>query len=65
MNATLRSNRGGKGPQAGARVFSLRGEEAGDPIDAVSGNLLIKHLYTHILFDSGATYSFVNPAFAK
>jgi len=65
MNATLGSNRGGKMKQAGGRVFSLRGEEVGDPTAAVSGILLIKHLYTHVLFDLGATYSFVNPAFAK
>jgi len=46
-------------------VFSLRGEEAEDPTVAVSGTLLIKHLYAHVLFESGATHSFVNPAFAK
>ena len=57
-NATLGRNRGGKRPQIGGRVFSLRGEEARDPTIAVSGILLIKHLYTHVLFDSGATYSY-------
>jgi len=64
-NAISRSNRGGKRPQAGGRVFSMRGEEAEDPTVAVLGTLLIKHLYVHVLFDSGATYSLVNPAFAK
>ena len=46
-------------------MFSLRGVEAGDPTVAVSGTLLIKRLYALVLFDSGATYSLVNPAFAK
>jgi len=46
-------------------VFSLRGEEAEDTTVAVSGTLLIKRLYALVLFDSGATYSLVNPAFAK
>ena len=65
MNITSGSNRGGKRPQASGWVFSLEGEEAEDPTVTVSGTLLIKHLYAHVLFDSGATHSFVNPAFAK
>jgi len=31
----------------------------------VSSILLINHLYTHILFDSGATCSFVDSEFTK
>ena len=46
-------------------MFSLEGEEAEDPTVTVSGILLIEHLYAYILFDSSATHSFVNPAFAK
>jgi len=65
MNATSGSNRGGKRPQAGGLVFSMKGKEVEDPTVAVSGTLLIKHLYAHVLFDSGTTHSFVNPAFAK
>ena len=65
MNTASGSNRGGKRLRAGGRVFSLEGEEAEDPTVTVSGTLLIKHLYAHVLFDSGATRSFVNPAFAK
>ena len=61
VNATSRASRGGKRPQAGGRVFSLEGEEAA----TVSGTLLINHFYAHVLFDSGATHSFVNPVFAK
>jgi len=50
MNTTLGSNRGGKRPQAGGRVFSLEGEEAEDPTVTILGTLLIKHLYAHVLF---------------
>ena len=46
-------------------MFSLEGEEAEDPTVTVSGTLLIKHLYAHVLFDSSATHSFVNHAFVK
>ena len=46
-------------------MFCLEGDEVEDPTNTVSGTLLINHLYAHVLFDSGATHSFVNPAFAK
>jgi len=46
-------------------VLSLKGEEAENPTVAVSGTLLIKHLYAHVLLYSDATHSFVNPIFAK
>jgi len=64
-NAASEGNRGGQRPQAGGRIFYLEGEEVENSIPTVSSVLLINHLYTHILFDSGATHSFVNPAFAK
>jgi len=64
-NTTSGGNRGGKRPQAGGWVFSLEGGKAKNPTTTVSGTLLIKHLYAHVLFDSGATHSFVNPSFAK
>jgi len=65
MNTASGGNRGGKRPQAGGRVFSLVGGEAEDLTATMSGTLLIKHHYAHVLFDSGATHSFVNPSFAK
>ena len=46
-------------------MFSLEGEEAEDPTITVSGTVLINHLYAYVLFDSSATHSFVNSAFAK
>ena len=36
-----------------------------NPTATVSGTLLINHLCAHVLFNSGATHSFVNPSFAK
>jgi len=65
MNAASGGNRRGKRPQAGGRVFNLEGEEAENLTTTVSGTLLFNHHYVHILFDSGATYSFVNVVFAK
>jgi len=65
INTTSGGNRGGKRAQAGGRVFYLEGDEVENLTTTVSGTLLIKHLYAHILFDSGATHSFVNPSFAK
>ena len=46
-------------------MFSLEGGEAEDRIATVSGTLLINHFCAHVLFDSGATHSCVNPVFAK
>ena len=65
MNTTLGGNRGRKMPHAGGRVFCLEGDEAENLTTTVLGTLLVKHLYAHVLFDSGATHSFVNPIFAK
>jgi len=44
-------------------VFFLKGEEIEDPTVTVSGTLLVNHLYTHILFKSGATHLFLSPKF--
>ena len=65
MNTAAGGQRGGKRPQAGGRVFCLEGDEVEDPTNTVLGTLLINHLYTHVLFDSGAAHSFVNHIFAK
>ena len=51
--------------EKGGRVFYLDGEEIENPTAIVSGTLLINNPYAHVLFDSGATHSFVNPIFAK
>ena len=31
----------------------------------VSGTLLVNHLFTRVLFDAGATHSFINPVTVK
>jgi len=43
----------------------LEGEEAEDPTTTVLGTLLVRHLYARVLFDFGATHSFVNHEFTK
>ena len=45
-------------------MFCLEGEEVENPTATVSGTLLVNHIYIHVLFDSGATHSIVNPVFA-
>ena len=46
-------------------MFCLEGDEAENLATTVSGTLLLKHLYAHVVFDSGAIHSFVNPVFVK
>ena len=46
-------------------MFCLEGDEAENPTATLSGTLLVNHLYVHVLFDSGASDSFVNPVFTK
>ena len=51
-----------KKPQAGARVFRLEAEEGSeDPHSMVSGRFSVNTLPTKVLFDAGATHSFINP----
>ena len=40
-------------------------EEGRDPHTAVSGTFIVNTLPTTMLFDAGATHSFINPAIAK
>jgi len=60
-------NKSFKKPQAGGRVYCLEPgeEETEDHHAVVSGTLLVNHLSTRVLFDAGATYSFINRATAK
>jgi len=53
-------------PQYGDSVFCLEAEEGDeDPHAVVSGMFLVNTLPTKVLFDAGATHSFINPATAK
>ena len=43
----------------------MEGEDTGDHTNIISDTLLVNHLYTHILFNSGTARSFVNFEFVK
>jgi len=53
-------------PQAGGRVYCLEAEEGGDGDShaVVSGTFIVNTLPTTVLFDAGATHSFINPTTA-
>jgi len=40
-------------------------EEIEDPHIVASGTLLVNHIFTRVLFDAGATHSFINPTTAN
>ncbi|XP_075481254.1 uncharacterized protein LOC142521966 [Primulina tabacum] len=48
-----------------ARVFAMRQEEADDASDVVSGTIFIQQVPAYVLFDCGATHSFIYKRFAK
>ena len=60
-------NKNFKKPQAGGKVYCLeaREEEIDDPHVVVSGTILVNHLSARVLYDAGATHSFINPPIAK
>jgi len=53
-------------PQAGVRVYYLEAEDGGhsDPHAVVSGTFIVIALPSIVLFDAGATHSFINPTTA-
>ncbi|XP_073300244.1 uncharacterized protein [Primulina huaijiensis] len=48
-----------------ARVYALTQEEADNSNDAIAGTILINNIHAYVLFDSGATHSFMSKRFAK
>ncbi|XP_073033851.1 uncharacterized protein [Primulina eburnea] len=48
-----------------ARVFAITQEEADDANDVVSGTIFIQQVLAYVLFDCGATHSFMSKRFAK
>ncbi|XP_073022270.1 uncharacterized protein [Primulina eburnea] len=48
-----------------ARVFEMTEEEADASNDVVAGTILISHLPAYVLFDCGATHSFISKRFAR
>jgi hypothetical protein len=47
-------------PKTKARAYALTREEARDKPDVVSGTFLINNIHASVLFDSGATFSFIS-----
>jgi len=54
---------GGSGSSVKTRAFHLTNEEAKDRADVVSGIYTLNSLPVHVLFDPGATISFVSTSF--
>ncbi|XP_075481237.1 uncharacterized protein LOC142521950 [Primulina tabacum] len=48
-----------------ARVFAITKEEADDANDVVAGTIFVNEMPTYVLFDSGATHSFISKRFTK
>ncbi|XP_075473949.1 uncharacterized protein LOC142505008 [Primulina tabacum] len=48
-----------------ARIFAITQEEANNANDVVAGTILINKMHAYVLFDCGATHSFVSKIFAK
>ncbi|XP_075478816.1 uncharacterized protein LOC142519670 [Primulina tabacum] len=48
-----------------ARVFAMTQKEADDASDVVSGTIFIQKVPSYVLFDCGATHSFISKRFAK
>ncbi|XP_073034913.1 uncharacterized protein [Primulina eburnea] len=48
-----------------ARVFAITQEEADDANDVVAGTISINEMPAYVLFDSGATHSFISKRFTK
>ena len=63
---TAQRTRNNNKPQAGGRVFCLEAEEEGDedPHAIILGMFLVYTVPVTVLFDAGATHSFVNPVAA-
>jgi len=64
---TGQQTRNFKKPQARGQVYCLEAEEeeSGDPHAVVSGIFTVNALPTKVLFDAGATHSFISPTTVK
>jgi len=65
FNASQRA-RNNRKPQMGGRVYCLEAEEEGDedPHAVVSGTFVVTTIPVKVLFDAGATHSFISPTIA-
>ncbi|XP_073152036.1 uncharacterized protein [Henckelia pumila] len=65
VDATSNKPKDHKENKPNARVFALTQEEAEKSNDVVAGTILINQSPTYVLFDCGATHSFISKRFAK
>ncbi|XP_073119645.1 uncharacterized protein [Henckelia pumila] len=65
VDATFNKPKDHKENKSNARVFALTQEEAGKANDVVAGTILINQSPAYVLFDCGATHSFISKRFAK
>jgi len=63
MAAAPQPARGNRKSQMGGRVYCLEAEEEKDedPHTVVSGTFVVNTVPVKVLFDAGATHSFINP----
>lgn len=54
-----------RGLVTGARAFQMTIEEAKDKLDVVLGTFTLNSLHVYVVFDSGATFSFVSSQFSE
>jgi len=61
---TQQQARNSRKPQAGGQIYCLEAEEGGyeDPHVVVSGTFIVNFVPAKVLFDAGATHSFINLA---
>ncbi|KAI3702884.1 hypothetical protein L6452_28637 [Arctium lappa] len=52
-------------PRSAERDFQMTSEEAKASTDVVSGTFFLNSVPTHVLFDSGASYSFISDLFCQ
>ncbi|KAI3678257.1 hypothetical protein L6452_37543 [Arctium lappa] len=62
LGSTTRVKQSSRAP---SRAFRMTAEEAKETADVVSGTFLVNSLPAHVLFDPGATCSFVSVIFCK
>ena len=61
-NNTTSNSTGGGRPKVPSRVFAMSGSEAAASDDLIQGKCLIANKLLDVLYDSGATYSFISHA---
>ena len=69
MSSQTRSSQGsnarGRGRQAAGRVFTLALIELEDDVILVEGMILVYITWVNVLFDTGATHSFISTSYAN